>query len=131
MSNSSTPYVDRKIDSTDLLDLISESMFKLAFLMGHITQALEKKKFEDVYFLSEKGWEMLAALEGLLHQNELTEEAFKDFIKFCHTMNGCLQKVNSETNCELSKEMANSFKKIGLQFQKKQQEMEVLRQQAR
>ncbi|MGL4825811.1 MAG: hypothetical protein ACRC4G_06475 [Alphaproteobacteria bacterium] len=118
------PYTDRKIDSTDLLDLISESMFKMAFLMSHITKALEKKKLEDVCFLSEKGWEMLAALEGLLHQNEVTEEGFKDFIQFCQTMSVCLQKVNADTDCELSQQMIDSFKAIGVQFQKKQQEME-------
>lgn len=123
------PYTGRKIDSTDLLDLISESMFKMAFLMRHITKALEKKKLEDVYFLSEKGWEMLAALEGLLHQNEVTEEGFKDFIQFCQTMNACLQKVNTDTDCELSKQMIDFFKAIGLQFQKKQQEMERATQQ--
>lgn len=125
MSTSSNIYKERKVDTLTLLDLISESMFKMSFLMRHVTIALEQKNTEDVYFLSRKGLELLAILESMLQQNETTQESLGDFIKFCETMSTCLEKVSLDESGELAKQLVETFKTIGVQFQEKQRMLEA------
>ena len=124
MSTSSSSYKERQLEGASLLDVIAESMFKMSFLMRHITIAIKQQKNEDIYLLSKKGLELLAVLEGMLQENEITQESLKEFIGFCEAMSVCLQQVGLDESGELADQLGETFRKIGTQFQDKQEKLE-------
>lgn len=109
-------YYRQKLEGMSAAEILIEGFFITAKLMRGITKALENKKYERVFLLSQQVHKTLALLEVCLKEKE--DSRVDGLIRFVSSAAIRFNQVIVRSDKELSTALEKSFKDLGAQYQK-------------